>query len=214
MLVLIITLISLRLEVESLTQLRLKRQVCPIFVAQSRIYTLPNRLILGGAESSAVPQPTTSTAPSASSGKKSHAGAIAGGVIGGIVGLLLIAFLIYWLLRRRSRRQGPGPIYDEPQSENATTLGDSKANPYGTAHTLYVSPLLRDGFHPRPFADSKSSQDPNDPKSFPATMAQLTGSTHSFPSQGGNQGVNSNFTGARSALSRPNAQYSGVAEVM
>ncbi|KAF5313148.1 hypothetical protein D9619_002646 [Psilocybe cf. subviscida] len=147
----------------------------------------------GGVDSSAVPQPTTSTAPSAAGHKKSHAGSIAGGVVGGIVGLLLVGFSVYWLLRSRNRRQHQGPIFDEPQSENGTTLGDGKTNPYGAPAQLY---------------------DPNDPKSFPATMAQLTGSTHSFPSQGRHTGVNSNFSGTPSALSRPNAQYSGVAEVM
>jgi hypothetical protein len=136
----------------------------------------------GGIESTAVPQPTTSTAPPVAKGKKSHAGAIAGGVVGGIVGLLLVAFSVYWLLRSRNRRPAPGPILDEPLSENNTMT-----NPYG-APKLY---------------------DPNDPTSYPQTMAQLTGSTNSFPSQ-----ARTNFTSAPSALSRPNAQYSGVAEVM
>lgn len=170
-----------------------------------------NLLISGGVDSSAVPQPTTSTAPSAAGHKKSHAGSIAGGVVGGIVGLLLVGFSVYWLLRSRNRRQHQGPIFDEPQSENGTTLGDGK-NPYGAPATLYVSPLY--GPHSRTFVDGQSSQDPNDPASFAGTMAQLTGSTHSFPSQGRHTGVNSNFTGTPSALSRPNAQYSGVAEVM
>jgi hypothetical protein len=121
--------------------------------------------MIGGPESTNVPQSTTTTssatrstssspastsAPtssgSSSKSSSSNAGPIAGGVVGGVVGLALLAALVFWWTRRRRTQPAQSALVDPmttyPSSPAAISFNQTVPLVGAPSPKLYVRPSL------------------------------------------------------------------------
>src|SRR5260221_7218275 len=161
---------------------------------------IPPGVLIGSSSTSsststrtAVPASATSPSPTdspTSKGKSSNTGPIVGGVVGGIALIAAAVLGIFYLRRRRTRpayaapsEGAPSPFDGEPlaQPQKGYVMGQSDDGTH-TSSLLPVSPMNPMRVYVRAFIPSLrsvrasckffiSSQNPNDPTTFPNVQA-------------------------------------------